>query len=194
MADVNERKTNNRGRLWLPLAADTAAAYEPDALGGYSLVALVIYSPDASKLRRLKMRELERVERETLLGKSPWPSFDPPTQGQLAGMWNNLRLHGEMVDGIHSRFLGWVADQISETTAPGMLTRRDGEDPDAFYRRIAIAHIYLSNATRRPTAELAQRAGVPVGRATVWVSRARSRGIYDQVLEGMQNDDEEAQP
>lgn len=53
------------------------------------------------------------------------------------------------------------------------MSRRPGESPDDFYRRISQAY----RDGGRSVKVLALRAGVPNGTAAAWVSRARARGF-----------------
>ena len=65
---------------------------------------------------------------------------------------------------------------MDELAAADPLRRIDGEQPDDFYRRIAVAHTALSRITKTPDAALAQVAQVPRGTASSWVYHARKRG------------------
>jgi hypothetical protein len=49
--------------------------------------------------------------------------------------------------------------------------------PARFYKQVAELYIRLTDASRRPAAELAEAAGVPVSTAHRWVREARRRGF-----------------
>lgn len=48
--------------------------------------------------------------------------------------------------------------------------------PDEFYREVAAAYIWFARTTKRPAAEIAERAGAPVKTVHGWVGEARKRG------------------
>lgn len=199
--DVDEHATDYRGRIWIPIAEDVAAGYLPDLLGGWALDGIVMYGPDTEKVRGLKLRGLERLDSaDPSLGKAM--RQDAPTREQVAEAWSrgaatfSTREGGAVASGGRSTFAvsgdltvttaqqsAAIAKEVAASTAPEELSRREGESPDDFYRRIARAYTALGAAelaglSRRPLmAELAHRAGVPVGTAAAWVSRARSRDL-----------------
>lgn len=154
--------------VWVPLAADLAVAYVPDAiLGGHVLMGVVAYEPTSPKLRGIQLRQLGRM-----IDPAGQPaailSDTPPSRAQLAEAWT-----GKTPITADSS----LATEVAAATAPGELARRDGEPPEAFSARIARAYRALSQATATPTTELARRAGVPVGTASAWLSHARKRGL-----------------
>lgn len=180
---MSERSTDYPQRIWRPLAADIAAAYEVDPLGDLVLVGLVLFDPTAAKMRSVKLRELERVSPESI-GLHVIRQYEPPTPEQVAQMWTELDLHNRvLVAPMEAGYRQWIEDGIAATATAEELTRREGEPVEDFYRRVAKAHAFLSLASKRPTADLARRAGVPVGTATAWVSRARSRGLFEGIFD-----------
>lgn len=169
---MSERTTNYptgpESRTWKPLSPDMAAGYERDALGDLALVGLMIYGPTTDKLRGTRLRDLERPQ----VIVNGIRQEAPPTPEQIAVAWGRT----QEVHELFARGRKKAQAELDAATQAEELQRRDGEDPDDFYQRIARAHRILSATTRRPTAELARRAGVPAGTAAAWVSRARARG------------------
>lgn len=64
------------------------------------------------------------------------------------------------------------------------LTRPEGRDPDAFYLRVAEAYREYVATSRRPAAEIAAEADVPVGTVHRWVREARRRGYLPSGRKG----------
>lgn len=64
------------------------------------------------------------------------------------------------------------------------LTRPDGTDPDAFYRRVAEAYRETAATTRAVAPVLADEAGVPVPTVHRWVLEARRRGFLPPARKG----------
>lgn len=56
------------------------------------------------------------------------------------------------------------------------LTRPDGKDPAAFYRRVAEAYVEAASTDSAPAPAMAAEAGVPVATVRGWISEARRRG------------------
>lgn len=175
---MSERTTDYPGRIWVAYAPDAAAGYELDGLGDWRLIGVVVYGPTTEKLRGTRLRDLEEsggMSAGVMKQDAP-PTPEQVAQARLSEQWDAERKAAKA-----EARRAWVRD----VTKPEDLTRHDGEDPDEFYRRIARAHVALSEATDRPTQELARRAGVPYGTAAAWVSRARARGLLDE--EGQQS-------
>lgn len=185
MANVNERTPETSPTIWAVLAADLAAGYAADALGDWRLIGLVTYGPTTEVLRGIRLRELELLT-DLEPGLTRMRQEHPPTRERLAAAWAEheyLQDHAVTTE----YFQTWTdlqATELEHFTSSDQLTRREGEDPNAFYARVSRAHMLLTLVTDRPIVELAKRAGVPHGTAAAWVSRARTKGIYEQVENG----------
>lgn len=161
MTDNGEQTTGNQ--RWLATAQEGVIA---GYVGG-RLVGLLIYGePTAAVLRAIPLRELAA-------GKGLAP---------IATDWD----HPPTTDEVErDRGLTWSAQRMADhLTTPEMLARIPGESPDDFYRRIGSAYTYLSRVTRKPTAVLAERAGVNYSTAAKWVYECRRRGILPQTSPG----------
>lgn len=64
------------------------------------------------------------------------------------------------------------------------LTRPDGTDTDAYYRRVAEAYSAATLQTPRPARALADEAGVPLTTVHRWVAEARRRGFLPRAHKG----------
>lgn len=184
--DVGEETTDYPSRYWRAISRDVAVGYEINALGNQHIVGVVVYRPTSDKLRDLKLRELERME-----GDDHWVirQYAPPTPGQVSDAWIRANVtvpvDASSVEGGRTHpgldeVQAWTWEEIADLIRPEVLARQTGDSPDDFYRRIARAYSALSDVTGRPVVELAARAGVPVGTAASWVSRARARGFIDE--------------
>jgi hypothetical protein len=185
VADMSERTTDYPGRIWLAYGPDAAAGYEHDALGDWVLMGLVIYGPTTAKLRGARLRDLEEsggMAIHVIVQDSP------PTPEQVAKAWAHHQHYYKGMALVEAETAAMIAagraearqHAVDQDARPEALARVDGEDPDDFYRRVAHAHRALSAVTKRPTTELARRAGVPEGTAAAWVSRARARGWIEE--------------
>lgn len=64
------------------------------------------------------------------------------------------------------------------------LTRPDGLDPEAFYRRVAEAYVDVLSRTTAIAPALAEEAGVPVATVHRWIGEARRRGFLNPARKG----------
>lgn len=78
------------------------------------------------------------------------------------------QIEGDVID---------IPDQI-------VLSRPDGTDPEAFYRRVADAYRSAAAISRKPVAILSDEADVPVATVRNWVNEARRRGYLPQGKKG----------
>lgn len=60
---------------------------------------------------------------------------------------------------------------------PAKLGRPTGQDPEAFYRQVALSYSELARSTRAPAKALADDADVPVTTVHRWIREARRRGF-----------------
>jgi DNA-directed RNA polymerase specialized sigma24 family protein len=163
--------------VWVPLSGTAAAGFGTDALGDPALAAVVIYSPTSDALRSITLKgALERLSETDEHARIR--QDEPPTPSQVRKAYSRMVLADAPRDGAAALKMPAPAllAEIEAATAPGELARRSGEPPEEFYRRIARAHDALAQVTKRPTAEIARRAGVPAGTAASWVHYARKRG------------------
>ncbi|SNT56667.1 hypothetical protein SAMN05443665_104568 [Actinomadura meyerae] len=64
------------------------------------------------------------------------------------------------------------------------LQRPTGQNPDGFYRRVAVAYADQAAVTRSPAKALADEAEVPVTTVHRWVREARRRGFLPPAEQG----------
>lgn len=64
------------------------------------------------------------------------------------------------------------------------LQRPTGQDPDAFYRLVSIAHDEAVQARKPPGPAIAEEAGVPVRTVHGWIREARRRGHLPPATRG----------
>lgn len=184
---MSEQQAGAQPTIWVGLSASAAAGYARDSDGTPRLAAVIVYSPTAEAMRGIRIAGLDLL---TLLA-SGGPVFtrkQPPTPDELLdgesrraakrrgspSLVEIAKQYRESLNLTEDMISPAAAERVERATAPGLLQRRSGEPAGEFYARIRAAHDALSRVTDKPTTELARRAGVPVGTAAAWVSRAKS--------------------
>lgn len=173
LANMSERVIDNHPEFWVGFRPDAAAGYARDADGTPVLVAITVYAPTTEALRGIRLSNLQPLRATAVL--KAFRQADPPSADQLRRAMPSLvelkRLQEEL--GLTTELVAEAAARRAEDAAsPEALRRSQGEAPADFYRRVKQAHEALSLITDKPTTELAERAGVKVGTAAAWVSRA----------------------
>jgi hypothetical protein len=152
-----------------------AAGYERNALGEYLLFGLVTYGPTTAKLRGIRLREIDSYTAAgNRYGVVVAHGTTPPSPDQVRENWAQTTAM-DVADS-RNEGRGFNTDQYLDALAGLDTSPRHASEPaEEFYARIVRAHETLAEVTDKPTAALAALAGVPVGTAASWVSRARAR-------------------
>jgi hypothetical protein len=77
-----------------------------------------------------------------------------------------------------------ILDGLDELPLPRRTAGARPEDPDAFYKRVALRYARVVEDTHAPAPVLAEEAGVPVTTVHRWIREARRRGYLPPARRG----------
>lgn len=182
---LDPQPTAKPHQFWVAVSSYVAAGYERTTLGEYRLFGLVTYGPTTAKLRAVKLRGIDTYRKGGNRYGVVIEGQDPPGPEAVRDSWAQITAMDVALARNAGRGfeIGEYADALDELDVE---ERRDDEGAEAFYSRIARAHLALAEVSDKPTAKLADLARVPVGTAASWVSRARAKGLYGNSTEGEQ--------
>jgi hypothetical protein len=107
-------------------------------------------------------------------GAPTWRQEEPPTAAQIRRQWNRRAPERAAAPDFT------IVDDAGRVVGIGEVkefSRRAGERPEDFYKRVAEVYQRLQLTSRAPTAGVSRLAGVPKSTAVAWVHQARRRGL-----------------
>lgn len=174
--------------VWYSVQLDTAYAVKLDDDGLPFVAGLVMYGKvDSTRLRHFEIRRLPLTFEEGA-AKPPglWRQSNPPSHKQIreAHGWESVSYFDPDSGRVRPGMWFHPAPGLEDDVATEALTRRDGESPDDFYRRVAKVYRALTPTSGRPTTEIARLADVPRSTAARWVRQARLRKFLPPTSQG----------
>ena len=119
-------------------------------------------------------------------GFPEWWQEEPPDAGEIKTQWElGAPARAEADRHAPPR----IGDLLSVDTEPAsgrllLAPRQPGEDPSAFYARIASFYRVTMSYGGKPTTAIAESAGVPKTTAARWVREARQRNFLSPTTKG----------